>query len=145
MNKLKNGWNIKFNLCQIRKTPGHSYLIHSAPYSFRLIVLEIKLTHLFIAVVGLKPQQHDCHHVSAAIDLSLEFQRLPLQHSIISGKTLLLPLVLIIKTLIGVKGNPLHMLSHGSSLRVDKGDCKNKYVIVICCHKISWKFEWKDY
>lgn len=116
-------------------------IIHSAPQTFRLIALEIKLTHLFITTVGLKPQQHDCHRVSAASDLSLKFQRLPEQHSIISGKTLLLPLVVIIKTLIGVKGNPLHMLSHGSSLRVDKWDCKNKYVMMICCHKISLKFE----
>lgn len=137
MNRLKNGQNTKSNLCQISKTPGHLYLIHPASHSFRLIVLEIKLTHLFIIVVRLKPQQHDCHHVSAATDLSLQFHRLPQQHSIISGKTSLLPLVLIIKTLIGVKGKPLHMLSHGSFLRVDKEYCKNKCVMVICCHKIS--------
>lgn len=141
MNRLRSRWNFKSNPCQIFKTPGHLYLSHSVTQSFKLIVLEIKLTNLFITVAGLKPQQCDCHHVNAVNDLSLEFQRLPQQHSIISGKTLLLPLVLIIKTLIGVKGNPLHMLSHGSSLRVDKGDCKNKYVIVICCHKISLKFE----
>lgn len=129
--RLRQAWNFVYSFQQIAETSSHFRLLNFTIPSTVPIEPEIKLTRFYLKTLeGCKPQLCDCHCVRTAGDLRLELKGLCWQHFIISGKRLFLPLVLIIITLIGVKGNPFCMLNHRSSLKRLAGEmmcCLPKY------------------